>query len=169
MIWQNLKNKTIYKLIKLTKNSKLLRESVFYISWFNRFQSSFLFFTSHLYRAFNATYIISSIKTWARDGNKDLGDFDVAPSLERKNPSTALPVARDERGEVREAVAGETATLFSSPFLAPHAPSTTSGIDEIDCGGCISKRGPTWGSSSLRGGDGMLYSPPLPIHSFSCR
>lgn len=71
-------------------------------------------------------------------------------------------MARDGRGEVREAAAGETATLFSSPFLAPHAPSTTSGIDEIDCGGCISKRGPTWGSSPRGGGDGMLYSPPCP-------
>lgn len=52
------------------------------------------------------------------------------------------------------------ATLFSSPFLAPHAPSATSGIDEIDCGGCISKRGPTWGSSPLGGGDALLTPYP---------
>lgn len=48
-----------------------------------------------------------------------------------------------------------------SAFPSLHAPSATSSIDEIDCGGCISKRGPTWGNNAARGQ--RWHAHPLPL------
>jgi len=47
------------------------------------------------------------------------------------------------------------------PPPPPPAPSATSGIDEIDCGGCISS--PTWGNRARGGEVGMLSSSPYPL------
>lgn len=100
---------------------------------------------------------------------KDPGDFDVVRSLERKNPSTAPFVewqagrekegGRGGLGEEREKAVEKSTKrargsrgrdgdplfiprLRGAPLSSLRTASATSGIDEIDCGGCISKRGP---------------------------
>lgn len=76
-------------------------------------------------------------------------------------------MTREEREESERQPRARRRPSFHPLLYPPRAPSATSGIDEIDCGGCISKRSapPRGVEARGEGKTGMLrITPPRPPH-----